>query len=277
MRLDIDDKQVQLAAAHCEADSQGSELSLLLSKREQLQCEQDETDTTRFQVQEQIRAVLLYCGQAPSHVASEGTQPTASALANASNAQDALRQSSQQVTREMQNQLQVAAGLASSPVTLSSGKSGDDIDSAIDMSPPAENSLADIRARIEAYAQTKLGVEQQIEEQLRATHGVHQQYAMEKSELERAHTEVQTVSAQYGVLLQELQNQAEVYSQQRHEAEGVLRECSFALDMAVDTMTQKVAHIYEDDVELSDLVCDWCLASVACGLLSVHLSVFLLI
>lgn len=245
LRLEIDDKQVQLAAAHCEAESHGSELSRLLSRREQLQQERDETDAARCQVQEQIRAVLLYCGQAPPPAAAVSEPPglKAGAPLKPCSAEETLRLSSQRVAQEMQSQLQEATVSELPAMTTPSGDGDENIDIDHDTPSlviPAESSLADIRARIETYAQTKLGVEQQIEEQLRATHGVQQQYAQEKLQLERAQTDVQTVSAQYCVLLQELQSQAEEYSQQRHDAEGVLRECSFALDMAVDTMNQKV-------------------------------------
>ena len=197
---ELDDKQAQLAAAHCEADTQSGELSRLMSQRDQLQNANTLVNAEYSEMQEQIRAVLAYCGQ---------STPISNPITV-----DRLDEEESTIN------------------PLPTNESG--------VSNLNDSTLADIRARIQSYAQAKHDIEQQIEEQHRATHGVHQQYADKKRQLDQSQREVDKVCAQYKALLNELQSQAEAYVQQRHEAEHVLRECSFALEMAVDNLNMKV-------------------------------------
>lgn len=170
--------------------------------------------------------MLLYCGQTPPIDSS--TTRMENNPSTIISAEDTMRETAGRVVEEARSKLTDTETLSAVPIV-----NGDE-------GALADNSLAAIRARIEAYAKSKHDIEQQIEEQHRATHGVHQQYAQEKHELAQAQAGVRQVCAQYGVLLKELEGQAEQYKHQRSEAERVLRECSFSLEMAVDTMTQKV-------------------------------------
>lgn len=219
LRLELDDAQVQLAAAHCESEQQAEQLARLHGQGKELQQAQGRADAERDQMQGQIRAVLLYCGGVPLPPSPPAT------------ADEALRMVAEQVSEEARPSI-IRSELESTSAAGSASHGG---------GAPADNSLADIRARIERCAKAKHEVEQQIEEQHRATHGVHQRYAQEKHQLEQSQAGVRTVCAQYSVLLRELEAQAVGHNRQRHEAERVLRECSLALDMAMDTMRQKVS------------------------------------
>jgi chromosome segregation ATPase len=227
LRVKVDDAQAQLAAAHCEADTQSSQLSKLMARHDELVQTQQTVDTDRCQIQEQIRAVLLYCGQTPTPPIDPSIAKSELEHSTSVSADETMRRVTEKVGEEARSRLmETRSGLA--PCTVEG-----DI-------ATTDSSLQSIRARIDEYAKAKHDIEEQIEEQHRATHGVHQQYALEKHQLAQAQAGVRQVCGQYGVLLQELEDQVEQYKQQRHVAEHVLRECSFALEVAVDTMNQKV-------------------------------------
>jgi septal ring factor EnvC (AmiA/AmiB activator) len=242
LRLEIDHMQVELTAVHCEAETSSAQLSRVDARQKELQVEQDQVDQERCRVQEQIRAVLMFCGQVPPPRVHHPTTITDTGSGTCTvTAEKSLRQSSQHVVKEANIKLKIN-DLSSSSLPLVAHDNVDEINinDDDDNDNDGDDSLAAIRARIDTCSQTKHSIEQQIEDQHRATHGVQQQFALQEQQLAQSQKDAKTVSSQYGILLRELESQSEEYRGQRQEAERVLRECSFALDMAVDTMNQKV-------------------------------------
>lgn len=205
-RIELDEVQAQLAESQLKFEENRGKLSTLSKQKESFQIEHDEAVSRLGNIQEQIRAVLIFCGQEES--------------------KDATSRDSTVFTEDF-------ARLKRS--RQDDGSNGEIFD--------AVQSLNEIRAQINKFTQVKHQIEEEIEHQHKQTHDVQNEFAKEKHMLELSRSEASKVCSQYSGLLHELDRKNQEYLSQRGEAEQVLKECSHALEIASDTVRRKQSQL----------------------------------